>query len=60
MASDNLVAFYIIKGIISELPKDQQDEIYNIVTELKGILQSAGDAGTIAISLLAAELTAKD
>ncbi|MGZ8888021.1 MAG: hypothetical protein ACXW1D_00515 [Halobacteriota archaeon] len=45
----------VVKGLISQLPQADQDEVRGIASELRQIIQDGGELGIIALVLVAAE-----
>jgi len=46
---------YMLMGLISEMPQEEQDEITSIADCIRGTIEGEGDKGFFALSLVAAE-----
>lgn len=58
-AAANRVQLLMIKGVISELPQEQQDKINAIATTFRNVIAANGDLGAVALALVGAELAAE-
>jgi len=51
---------YMIRGMITELPADQQEACNEVADHLRRVIESAGEpAGTLALALVGAEMQIK-
>ena len=49
----------MIKGLISELPKEQIEACYKLIDDIKHLMAEAGEpVGTLSVALIGAELQA--
>lgn len=50
------VQLLLIKGMVSELPEPERNRVNNTATDLRSVVNAAGDEGTLALALVSAEM----
>ena len=53
--NDNKTMILILKGVISELPEAEQQEVRGAHAAMEGIVEAHGKAGLLALALLGCE-----
>lgn len=51
-------ALLMLKGVVTELPQEQQETIAKAVAHIRDFVKETGEEGVIALSLIALELAA--
>lgn len=57
MSKMEQMALYQMKGIVSDLPQEDQDKIKEVHAQLKKLVADNGSAGFLALALLSLEIS---
>jgi DNA-binding ferritin-like protein len=55
--SSTQAQLYMMKGMIAELPPEQQELVSKLTQQIKALAQSSDDYGTVALSIAMLEIT---
>jgi hypothetical protein len=56
--SEHKMMVMVLKGVVSELPEAQRNQVNATVEKLRAVVQGAGDVGGIALALVGSEAAA--
>jgi hypothetical protein len=58
--NENQIILVIVKGIISDLPETQRNQVHATADKIRAIVAEAGDVGGIALALVGGEAAAAE
>lgn len=56
--SEHKMIVMVLKGVVSELPETQRNQVHSAADKIRAVVADAGDVGGIALALVGSECAA--